>query len=77
MLATFAVDELLFYRKSIFTFSLFGIDAICINQKDNDEKNNQLPIMADIYRQASRVIVWLGAPESRKDTPLVRKMIVY
>jgi chaperonin cofactor prefoldin len=36
------------------------IDAICINQQDTDEKNQQVQQMADIYRNASQVIVWLG-----------------
>lgn len=36
------------------------IDAICINQRDDDEKTIQIPLMADIYRDASRVMVWLG-----------------
>lgn len=37
------------------------IDAICINQKDTDEKNIQIPLMGDIYKTASQVVVWLGA----------------
>ena len=36
------------------------IDAICINQADIDEKNHQLPLMADIYKNAKEVIIWLG-----------------
>lgn len=36
------------------------IDQICINQHDNDEKAIQLPLMAEIYRGAQQVIVWLG-----------------
>jgi hypothetical protein len=36
------------------------IDAICINQRDDGEKNTQVPLMSDIYANASRVIVWLG-----------------
>ncbi|KAI1280101.1 heterokaryon incompatibility protein-domain-containing protein [Xylaria sp. FL0933] len=34
-------------------------DAICINQGDIDERNQQVKRMADIYSQASRVVVWL------------------
>jgi hypothetical protein len=37
------------------------IDAICINQNDTDEKNIQIPLMGEIYRTASQVVVWLGA----------------
>ncbi|TRX88049.1 hypothetical protein FHL15_011051 [Xylaria flabelliformis] len=40
------------------------VDAVCINQKDNVEKSTQIPLMSDIYRNASRVMVWLGdSPE--------------
>ena len=30
-----------------------------MNQKDNDERSNQVRIMGDIYRQAEEVLVWL------------------
>ncbi|KAF2839922.1 HET-domain-containing protein [Patellaria atrata CBS 101060] len=36
------------------------IDAICINQEDNDEKGVQVQMMRDIYGHANRTIVWLG-----------------
>jgi len=36
------------------------IDAICINQEDNNEKEQQVRIMGDVYRKASQVVVWLG-----------------
>ncbi|ETS86520.1 hypothetical protein PFICI_00348 [Pestalotiopsis fici W106-1] len=35
-------------------------DAICINQNDTEEKTVQVPMMGDIYRQATSVVVWLG-----------------
>ena len=31
------------------------IDAICINQSDNNEKNHQVPLMREIYQIASKV----------------------
>ncbi|KAE9373089.1 hypothetical protein N431DRAFT_406382 [Stipitochalara longipes BDJ] len=37
------------------------IDAICINQACVEEKNAQVSMMADIYRNARAVLVWLGA----------------
>ncbi|KAK6603058.1 heterokaryon incompatibility protein [Botrytis cinerea] len=40
--------------------TLFWIDAICINQEDLDERSQQVPLMSTIYKNASRVIVWLG-----------------
>lgn len=36
-------------------------DALCIHQEDVDERNYQASIMADIYRSAETVLVWLGA----------------
>lgn len=36
------------------------IDAICINQRDDTEKSAQVNMMGDIFRAASRVVVWLG-----------------
>lgn len=36
-------------------------DAICINQTDLGEKNTQVPLMKDIYSEASAVLVWLGS----------------
>lgn len=39
------------------------IDAICLNQEDKSEKDQQIPRMRDIYRLAHRVVVWMG-PET-------------
>ncbi|KAI6088155.1 heterokaryon incompatibility protein-domain-containing protein [Hypoxylon rubiginosum] len=36
------------------------IDAICINQCDDEEKSVQVQRMHHIYRHAERVLVWLG-----------------
>lgn len=36
------------------------VDAVCINQKDKDEKAQQVSIMADIYSKATAVQVWLA-----------------
>lgn len=38
----------------------YWIDAICINQGDEEEKNQQIRIMPDIYFRAETVLVWLG-----------------
>jgi Heterokaryon incompatibility protein (HET) len=39
------------------------IDAICINQADETEKSQQVEMMAEIYKRASEVLVWLGPSE--------------
>ena len=36
------------------------VDAICINQNDNREKNFQVPLMDKIYIGAANVCIWLG-----------------
>ncbi|KAJ4317398.1 hypothetical protein N0V84_007375 [Fusarium piperis] len=36
------------------------VDAICIDQNNVLERNHQVSIMADIYRNAARTIVWMG-----------------
>jgi hypothetical protein len=38
------------------------IDAICINQKDLNERTAQVKLMGDIYREATASISWLGTP---------------
>ena len=43
---------------------LWWVDAICINQQDNDEKSHQIQSMARIYRQAAVVNCWLGAGDA-------------
>jgi hypothetical protein len=49
---------------------LIWIDAVCINQKDKAEKVTQIAIMGNIYRQAAKVVVWLGRPENDSDLVL-------
>lgn len=39
------------------------VDAICINQKDKSERNNQVSLMKEVYHAASSVIVWLGVED--------------
>lgn len=38
---------------------IIWVDAVCINQNDVKERNQQVQAMASIYAKASRVIVWL------------------
>ncbi|KAJ4992409.1 hypothetical protein SVAN01_02118 [Stagonosporopsis vannaccii] len=39
------------------------VDALCINQEDKVEKSTQVGKMADIYRGAYNVCIWLGSDE--------------
>ncbi|KAF8861593.1 HET-domain-containing protein [Acephala macrosclerotiorum] len=45
---------------------IIWVDAICINQKNPEEQGQQVQLMAKIYSNAHRVIVWLG--EKTEDT---------
>ena len=46
---------------------ILWIDAICINQSDDEEKEHQVHSMAKIYGLANRVIVWLGEAGAGSD----------
>lgn len=41
------------------------IDAVCINQADDDERSRQVAQMMTIYMKAHEVIVWLGEKPSQ------------
>jgi hypothetical protein len=43
------------------------VDAICINQRDRQERGHQVRYMAKIYGKANRVVVWLGEAASNSD----------
>lgn len=38
----------------------FWVDAVCINQHDQNEKSKQVSRIRDIYSQAPTVLIWLG-----------------
>lgn len=38
------------------------IDAICVNQHNVHEKNNQVSMMGKIFRNADKVVAWLRSP---------------
>ncbi|KAI1275947.1 heterokaryon incompatibility protein-domain-containing protein [Xylaria sp. FL0933] len=46
------------------------IDAICINQADKAEQSAHVAEMGEIYRNASRVIAWLGAASDNSSRAL-------
>ncbi|KAK3942825.1 heterokaryon incompatibility protein-domain-containing protein [Diplogelasinospora grovesii] len=49
------------------------IDAICLNQDDEKEKAQQIPLMGPIYEEAKNVHIWLGLDDhlTAKFAPLV------
>ncbi|KAF4632192.1 hypothetical protein G7Y89_g5939 [Cudoniella acicularis] len=52
------------------------IDAICINQRDDDEKAIQVPLMKEIYTKCQECLVWLGqcTPESELAIDAIPRM---
>jgi hypothetical protein len=47
--------------------SRLWIDAVCINQRDLEERNEQVLQMRDVYTKAESVIVWLGLQEGNDE----------
>jgi Heterokaryon incompatibility protein (HET) len=43
---------------------IMWIDAVCINQRNDQERTEQVGIMKVIYAKASRVVIWLGRETS-------------
>ena len=52
------------------------IDALCINQKDDAEKSNQVALMREIYSTSKRVVVFLGPKDdgTKKACELIGKL---
>ncbi|KAF3067226.1 hypothetical protein GL218_08486 [Daldinia childiae] len=63
--------------RSRFSRRTLWIDAICIDQGDDDrairERNSQVQMMGDIYENAARVLIWLGP--AHKFTPAVFRLL--
>ncbi|KAI3319343.1 heterokaryon incompatibility protein-domain-containing protein [Xylariaceae sp. AK1471] len=57
------VDLLLRYLRGQNKVRHFWIDAVCLNQDDDAEKVQQVPLMGYIYRQAQQVHIWLGTDD--------------
>ncbi len=49
----------------------FWINALCINQNDNEEKAKQVSLMDQIYKNASQVVIWLGEPDNGNRSAMV------
>jgi len=63
-------------RDSVHPITLW-VDALCINQRDDVERNIQVKRMAEIYNQATNVCVWLGVgdPNSKAVLDSIPKML--
>ncbi|VUC27776.1 unnamed protein product [Clonostachys rosea] len=63
MQATMNLDNALRHIRKRRNQTILWVDAICINQKDDDEKSFQVgTLMRHIYEQAQCVVAWLGEP---------------
>jgi hypothetical protein len=49
----------------------FWVDAICINQKDSDERNSQVSQMGTIYAKAQEVVIWPRNPTRKLENASV------
>ncbi|PVH71548.1 HET-domain-containing protein, partial [Cadophora sp. DSE1049] len=54
------VDSLLRHLRKKTNVRRLWVDAICLSQKNHDEKRIQVCLMGEIYRQARKVHIWLG-----------------
>jgi hypothetical protein len=52
------------------TTRLFWFDAMSINQKDPEERNNQIQVMDIIYQRARRVLIYLGEADDYSDSTM-------
>ena len=49
------------------------VDAICINQDDDEERSQQVEKMQDVYSHAREVYIWLGPEDDR--SPMVMAVL--
>jgi hypothetical protein len=59
-------------RKKLGSFSIW-VDAICINQSpsSNSEKDQQIPLMGEIYSGAQVTYIWLGEGNEKSDRAML------
>lgn len=61
-----AHSALMHLRRKLGSFTIW-IDAVCIDQENQQEKETQISLMGDVYTQADAVYVWLGEGSERTD----------
>jgi hypothetical protein len=70
VLVTPNLYKALSHLRHCFIERILWADAVCINQEDVKEKEQQIQFMARIYGQANRVVVWLGEAAGDSDLAL-------
>ncbi|KAJ8132135.1 hypothetical protein O1611_g1485 [Lasiodiplodia mahajangana] len=59
---TVNLSHALRHLRFLSTPRILWVDAVCINQRDTEEKTQQVTMMGDIYLAASQVLTWIGEP---------------
>lgn len=54
---------------------ILWVDAVCIDQSNEEERNHQVALMTEIYRSTTKVLVWLGVEEA--DSSLALETLDY
>jgi hypothetical protein len=57
------VDLMLRHYRKTHSIRYLWVDAICLNQQDDMEKRIQVGLMGEIFHEAEKVHIWLGAGE--------------
>ena len=65
MTITRNLHQALLKLRNATTVRRLWIDAICINQADEDEKSSQVRLMHRVYRAAVNVLIWIDEPLRR------------
>lgn len=55
----------------------FWVDAICIDQENTAEKEQQVKVMHQIYDCAKQVVVWLGPESANSDIAMIFAQQIY
>jgi hypothetical protein len=64
------LHQALLHLRHRFMERIIWVDAVCINQDNLEEKEQQIRLMPKIYAQANRVVVWLGEAADDSDRAL-------
>jgi hypothetical protein len=67
---TRSVHDILKAVRSPTSKQTFWVDQVCINQKEDHEKNHQVQMMGDIYQAATGVLVYLGQPTEQTENDM-------
>lgn len=67
---TKSLESALLYFRSEDESVMLWIDQICIDQGNNDEKGQQIPLMSRIYQRATNTAIWLGEAGEGSDVAI-------